>query len=92
MAAIAGSLSTGLLGAIVGVYHYRRKRGLMWGSLTGLILGAFLGPVSLAPLDLVPSLFALSAAGAALLVAVAAFFRWSKRERPVATSRLDESE
>ena len=35
----------GMLGAMVGLFHYRRWRGLGWGFLTGLAIGALVGPL-----------------------------------------------
>lgn len=79
MATTAGGLAAACLGGIVGLYHYRRGRGFLWGTLTGLVLGSALGPISLAPLEVVPTLFSLSLIGSAVLVGVAAFLRWSRR-------------
>ncbi len=36
-----------LLGGMVGLFHYRRLRGLGWGLLTGLVVGLCVGPVVL---------------------------------------------
>ena len=33
------------LGALIGLYHYRRRRGIGWGMLVGIFTGAFLGPI-----------------------------------------------
>ena len=79
-ACVGGGLFGGFIGAIVGVYHYRRGRGLMWGLLVGLLIGCALGPLSLVPVKAAPSLIGLSIAGAMLLVAIAAAFRFSARE------------
>ena len=48
---VASSLVVGafasLLGGTVGLFHYRRLRGLGWGLLTGLVVGLCVGPVVL---------------------------------------------
>lgn len=33
------------LGALIGLYHYRRRRGIGWGMLIGMFVGAFFGPI-----------------------------------------------
>ena len=76
---MGGGLFGGFLGGMVGIYHYRRGRGLIWGLLVGLSMGALLGPLSLIPVEAAPSLLGLSAAGAVLLVALAAGFRLAAR-------------
>ena len=77
--AIWGSGFGMAIGGVVGLYHFRRMRGLLWGLVTGMFVGAALGPLSLVPVDAVPSLFGLSLVGSAVLVAAAAAFRLSGR-------------
>ena len=78
-ASISGTLITMLLGAIVGLYHYRRLRGVLWGVLTGAVIGVIAGPVVLAPASDFPSLMSISAFGALILVLIGAGFRLVQR-------------
>jgi uncharacterized membrane protein len=79
MSCFAGALYASGLGGVVGLYHFNRRRGFAWGALTGAALGAALGPVALAPVQAFPSLISISLGGSALLVAIAAGFRWTKK-------------
>ena len=38
-----GLLLVGLVGGVIGLYHYRPLRGVGWGVLTGGIIGALIG-------------------------------------------------
>lgn len=68
-----------LLGAVVGLYHHRRARGLGWGILTGGGIGMIMGPVVLSPQSAFPSLLTMSVGGAAALLAVSAMLRGAAR-------------
>lgn len=68
-----------LLGAVVGLYHHRRARGLGWGILTGGGIGMIMGPVVLSPQSAFPSLLTMSVGGAAGLLAVSAMLRGAAR-------------
>jgi F0F1-type ATP synthase assembly protein I len=43
---IVGGL-TSILGALIGLFHYRRWRGLSWGLLVGAVIGVCVGPLVL---------------------------------------------
>jgi len=73
-ASVGGALCGMVLGAVVGLYHYRLLRGLAWGTLTGGVIGMLVGPVVLAPGHAFGSLMTVSVTGAAaLLISAAAF-------------------
>lgn len=78
-AGVTGTLVTLLLGAVVGLYHYRRLRGVLWGALTGALIGMIAGPVVVAPASAFPSLMSISAFGALVLVLIGAGFRLVQR-------------
>ena len=78
---VAWSVGLGCLGAVLGgflgLYHYRRLRGVGWGVLSGLVMGACLGPVATSRnFDQV----AMSCVtGSLLLIGIGAFCRISAR-------------
>ena len=74
-----GALAVMLIGAVVGLYHHRRARGLGWGILTGGGIGMIMGPVVLTPQSAFPSLLTMSFGGAVALLAVSAMFRGAAR-------------
>ena len=78
-ASVTGTLITLVLGAVVGLYHYRRLRGVLWGALTGGMIGLIAGPVALAPASAFPSLMSISTSGAVVLVLIGAGFRLVER-------------
>jgi len=78
-ASVCGAVLVMLLGAVVGLYHHRRWRGLGWGILTGGAIGMFMGPVVLSPQAAFPSLLTMSLGGAAAMLAVSAMFRSATR-------------
>ena len=45
-----GSSVVGMVfGVFVGLYHYRRARGVAWGLLSGMLIGALVGPLAVSP-------------------------------------------
>jgi hypothetical protein len=77
---LGGSVGMMVLCGILGLYHYRPVRGLLWGILTGGLVGMVVCPVMVAPPKSFPSLFVTSLVGAALLVLMGAFLHWTTRE------------
>lgn len=45
MEAAGTGILGGVLGGLIGLFHYRRLRGLSWGLLTGSVVGVCIGPV-----------------------------------------------
>jgi MFS family permease len=73
-ASLTCAILVSILGAVVGLYHYRRSRGVGWGSLVGGLIGAVIGPVMLAPPEAIAPLVTMSLGGSiALLITGAAF-------------------
>ncbi|MCP4193487.1 MAG: hypothetical protein GY768_22975 [Planctomycetaceae bacterium] len=66
-----------LLGCVIGLYHYRRRRGVGWGGLSGLLTGGCLG--SVATIDDYDQLAATCIIGSLLLVGYGAFARIGTR-------------
>jgi hypothetical protein len=79
LAAILSSVGAAGLGAVIGMFHYRRGRGLLWGLLVGSVIGVFLGPLMLAPASSFGSVIALSFGGAAVIVLVMVMFHVTSR-------------
>lgn len=79
IASVGGSLLAMLVGAVVGLYHYRPYRGLAWGILCGGVIGMIAGPVVLAPPESLDSLMTMSIAGAIVLVITGAAFGLARR-------------
>jgi hypothetical protein len=78
-AGLATTLFLMVLGAVIGLHHYRRLRGVLWGVLTGAALGVLLGPLALAPVRALPAIYATSLVGALVLVGMGIAVRsWRK--------------
>ena len=71
-ASAGGAVAAMLLGAVIGLHHYRPLRGLAWGTLTGGVIGMIVGPVMLSPGNEFGSLMSMSLAGAILLLLTSA--------------------
>jgi hypothetical protein len=69
-----------LTGGVVGMFHYRRMRGLGWGLVTGAVIGMFVGPLMLAPHEAFGSVVSLSLGGAAVIVLISLAFRIASRK------------
>ena len=67
-ASVGGAVCVMLIGAVVGLYHYRPLRGLAWGTLTGGVIGMFAGPIMLSPHEAFGSLMTMAIGGAVVLI------------------------
>lgn len=76
---VASSVSIMVLGGIVGLFHFHRGRGLLWGLITGAAVGTFVGPIVIAPREALGTIVGLSLGGSAIVVLVAAAYRMSSR-------------
>jgi len=74
-AAIVGAVSLGVLGLVLGLFHYSRWRGVLWGVLLGGVLGVLLGPLIFVPLASFPEVLLTAVGGALVIVGVAAVAR-----------------
>ncbi len=74
-ASIQWSIAFLCIGAIIGCFHARPGRGMLWGALIGLILGLLAGPVALIPSSHLPFILLTSMIGAVVLLAVSATIR-----------------
>ena len=68
-----------LLGAIIGLHHHRRLRGLGWGTLTGLIVGLMAAPLAIVPEAALPHLTRATIGGSVILLFIAAIVRLTTR-------------
>ena len=59
-----------LLGAIVGLHHFRRLRGLGWGIVAGLFVGLTVGLLAVVPPDRLSELTAAIIGGACVLLCI----------------------
>ena len=81
VAHVVGGLVGLMIGAILGLYHYRRVRGLFWGVATGIGVGFMAGPIVLAPPRESAHLAITSVCGAVLLFILGAVLFCSPRRR-----------
>ena len=79
-AGFLGLIAVMLLGGVVGLYHCQHGRGLLWGLLTGAVIGVVAGPVVLSPASAFSSLIAMSAGGAVVLLLVGVALRATVQE------------
>jgi len=83
-ASIVGAVSLGVLGLVIGLFHYSRWRGVLWGVLLGGVLGVLLGPLIFVPPASFPEVLLTAVGGAVVIVGVAAVVRltsaWPKPE------------
>lgn len=68
-----------LIGGAVGLFHYRRARGVGWGLLTGAVIGLLIGPLVLAPREALGTVIALTFGGAAVILLISVAFRLGSR-------------
>jgi hypothetical protein len=78
--ALIGTIVVMLLGGVIGLFHYQRGRGFLWGLITGAVIGVFAGPISLAPREAFGAVLALSFGGAAVIVLISIAFRIASRK------------
>ena len=74
-AAIVGGVALSLLGSVLGLFHYSRWRGVLWGLLLGGVLGLFLGPMMFLPPTSLPLVLLNSLGGAVVIICVGAVAR-----------------
>jgi len=72
---MAGGALLGVIGLIVGFFHFSRLKGTLLGLLLGITLGTFSGPLIFLPPEDFSMLFALAAGGVALLLGLAVAIR-----------------
>lgn len=73
-ASFFGLILVGIIGGVIGLYHYRPLRGVGWGVLTGGIIGMLIGPVMLAPPEAIGTLVTVSIGGSIMLLITGAAF------------------
>lgn len=76
-ASFVGAILVAVIGAVIGLYHYRPLRGAGWGALTGGLLGLLIGPVILAPPEAIGTLVTVSIGGSIMLLVTGAAFGFS---------------
>lgn len=74
-ASIAGGVLLGGLGLLLGLFHYSRWRGVLWGGLLGGVLGLLLGPLIFVTPAGFPEVLLTAVGGALVIVGVAAVAR-----------------
>ncbi|MDA1052552.1 MAG: hypothetical protein O3C40_19010 [Planctomycetota bacterium] len=79
-ASFIGAMIVGLIGGVIGLYHYRPLRGASWGVLTGGIIGTLIGPVMLAPAESIGSLVIMSIGGSIVLLITGAAFGFRAKD------------
>ncbi len=79
--AVAGGagLFSVIIGAIVGLLHFRQPQGVLTGAMTGALIGPLFGPIMLVPVHEITSLCSVTIGGSILIVIVAAIVRLSGR-------------
>lgn len=73
-ASFGGAILVGIIGGVIGLYHYRPLRGVAWGILTGGIIGTVVGPIMLAPAEAIGPLVTMSIGGSIVLLITGAAF------------------
>ena len=75
---LGGAFGTMLLGMIVGLFQRRPFSGVLWGGLTGIIVGACAGPIAFLHRNDLPALIGSVWIGSVLLLCAGAAIRyWS---------------
>ena len=73
---VIGVIVGGMLGGGVGLFHYRRWRGLFAGCLAGIVAGGVGIPLTVLPKPALASIAATYALGSVLLVAACWMLCW----------------
>ncbi len=71
-----------VLGLLIGLYHYRVGRGIAWGVSTGVVIGAFCGPIGYISTVLPAHTLALAAGGSVILLVIAWGYRLLNNHDP----------
>ena len=79
-ASFFGAIFVGIVGGVIGLYHYRPLRGVGWGTLTGTIIGTFVGPVMMAPPEAIGRLVTMSIGGSIVMLITGAAFGFSAKD------------
>ena len=74
-ASIAGGVALGLLGLVLGLFHYSRWRGVLWGVPLGGVLGLLIGPMVFISPTSMPFVLLNSLGGAVVILGIAAVAR-----------------
>lgn len=80
VASLVGLAVLGILGGVIGLYHYRPIRGAGWGMLTGGAIGVLIGPLMLAPPEALGSLVTVSLGGSVVVLITGAVFGFGIRD------------
>ena len=94
-ASIGGGVLLGVLGSLLGLFHYSRWRGVLCGAPLGGLLGLLLGPLLFVPPASFPEVALTALGGALVIVGVAAVARLtsaSPKHRPEAGNPFQETE
>lgn len=89
IAAFVGGCVCGTIGLVLGLFHFNRLQGILWGGIVGGISGLFLGPLIFVPVDRLLWLFGTSVVGAAAILAVAVVIGRKSGRSPGAEESLD---
>ena len=72
-------------GMVIGLYHYRRVKGLIWGVLLGVVFGSLCGPVFAASFTYPWQTMVISGVSTVVLLGIAALFRRINDTDPVSS-------
>ena len=90
---VEASIVTGLLalliGALVGLFHQSRLRGVGWGVIVGGLIGLICGPIAYIPPEGFSFVFTTAVGGSLLVVCTAAAVRLSSSDRFVEDEYID---
>ena len=79
---LGGAFVTMLLGMVVGLFQRRPFIGVLWGGITGVVVGACAGPLAFLRAADLPALLGTIWMGSVLLVGAGVVIRyWSRPER-----------
>ena len=83
VAVSAGATWGFFTGIMIGLYHYRRMRGVIIGMPTGTVVGAMAGPLCIQTYDSPWATIVMSFICGVILICVATLFRWLNKDDPV---------